>query len=277
MKKILAAFVFAMVLSLAGCSEASQVYDWAESIEGAGKVGYEKCMEAMEIYLEKMEQEAEESSEEVIEEKIAANADNLPYDIASLETANETTQIVLVVGGGSLTGTNVYMFEQDDDLVWQMLHSTAGFWGKNGISYHTIEGDMTTPAGVFDLGVAFGINPNPGTQMPWFDVNEYQYWVDDVNSEYYNQLIDSREVPLGWSSGEHLIEYKGSYNYCVNIEVNPECIRPDSTSAIFLHCGGWPTLGCVSVPEDSMVTILKRIKPGAKIIIAEDDSKVQNY
>ncbi len=206
----------------------------------------------------------------------AGNNEGLPYDIASLTTAGQTNQIVMAVGDGSLTGCTVYLFEKGEDSVWRTTLTTPGFWGRNGISYHTIEGDQTTPAGSFNLGLAFGNLPNPGTAMEWVDVNPYLYWIDDVNSDYYNLMIDSREVPDGWSSGEHLSKIVPDYNYSIDIEVNPDR-RKDSTSAIFLHCGSAPTAGCVAIPEDCMVTILQRIKPGAKMIIAENASTVSLY
>lgn len=206
----------------------------------------------------------------------AGNNDGLPYDIASLTTAGQTSQIVMAVGDGSLTGCTVYLFEKGEDAVWRMTLSTPGFWGRNGISYHTFEGDQTTPAGSFNLGLAFGNSPNPGTAMEWVDVNPYLYWIDDLNSDYYNLMIDSREVPDGWSSGEHLSKIVPDYNYSIDIEVNPER-RKDSTSAIFLHCGSKPTAGCVGIPEDCMITILQRLKPGAKMIIAENASTVGLY
>lgn len=111
---------------------------------------------------------------------------------------------------------------------------------------------------------------NPGTDLPWVDVNEHLYWIDDLASDYYNQLIDDREVPTGWSSGEHLIEYTNSYRYAVNIEVNPDCTK-DSTSAIFLHCYGQNSysLGCVAIPEEDMVRLLQSLRPGARILITE--------
>lgn len=218
------------------------------------------------------------NSEELPSDTVSMkNKSDLPFDISSLKTAAQTTQIVAAVGDGSVSGATVYLFEKDSDNVWNMTFETQAYWGRKGISYNTIEGDNTTPAGVYDLGIAFGIKPNPGTALEWLDVNEYMYWIDDVNSEYYNQLIDSREIPDGWSSGEHLIDYAGYYDYSINIEVNPNCIRPGSTSAIFLHCGNSASAGCVSVSEESMITILQRLKPGAKMIIAENSSALYNY
>lgn len=237
---------------------------------------------AEEIVKEKENEQiaAEVITEEAVTDVLASNSGvsdaGLPYDVAALTAAAQTSQLVLAVGDGSLTGCMVYLFEKGEDSVWRMLLSTPGFWGRNGISYHTIEGDGTTPAGSYDFGLAFGNASNPGTALEWVDVNPYMYWIDDINSDYYNLLIDSRGVPDGWSSGEHLSQIVPEYNYAVNIEVNPDR-RRDSTSAIFLHCGSKETAGCVGIPENCMVTILQRLRPGAKMIIAENASAVGLY
>ncbi len=217
-----------------------------------------------------------EPEEPVQNNPVPSDAPDLEFGVASLNTAKYTNQIVMAVGDGSLSGAVVYLFEMGDDLVWRMTLKSEAHWGRKGISYSTKEGDNTTPAGSYDLGLAFGNYPNPGTALPWVDVNEYMYWVDDLNSDYYNLLIDSREVPDGWQSGEHLSEIMPDYAYAVNIEVNPQRTK-DSTSAIFLHCGQNPTGGCVAVPENVMVTLLQRLRPGAKMIIAENYSTINMY
>ncbi len=261
-----------------------------EVIETTQEETTEAVIETTEEVIETTEEETEEVTERATEAEVITEAPTeatksdssgvsdagLLYDIASLATAAQTNQIVMAVGDGSLTGAMLYLFEKGEDSIWRMTLETPAFWGRNGISYHTIEGDQTTPAGSFDLGLAFGNLPNPGTALEWVDVNPYMYWIDDVNSDYYNLLIDSREVPDGWASGEHLSKIVPDYNYSIDIEVNPTR-RKDSTSAIFLHCGSGPTAGCVAIPENCMVTILQRLKPGAKMIIAENASTVSLY
>ena len=124
--------------------------------------------------------------------------------------------------------------------------------------------------GLFELGVAFGNYENPGTELEWIDVNEHLYWVDDITSEYYEQLIDDREVPDdAWNSGEHLIDFGVYYGYSIHIKVNP----PYQTSAIFLHNdgGATSTAGCVGIPESSMRWILQNIKTDTRIAIVEHE------
>jgi L,D-peptidoglycan transpeptidase YkuD (ErfK/YbiS/YcfS/YnhG family) len=176
-----------------------------------------------------------------------------------------------------LTGADLSLWKKQSDG-WEKQMETKAQLGINGFSDHTREGDGTTPTGSYPLGVAFGNKKNPGTALDWFDVNPYHYWIDDLNSSYYNQLIDSRQTPSGWSSGEHLADYVPSYNYAVNIEVNPQC-RKDSTSAIFLHCFGKNpyTLGCVAVKEEQMRTLLTVLKPNAQIILVKNREDLLRY
>ena len=57
---------------------------------------------------------------------------------------------------------------------------------------------------------------------------------------------------------------------------NPEG-TPHKGSAIFLHCGGTrPTGGCVAVSESSMITIMRAVRSGCKIII-DYASNLANY
>lgn len=78
--------------------------------------------------------------------------------------------------------------------------------GKNGITSNKREGDGKTPTGIYSFGQAFGVAGNPGTSRGWLQVNNNHYWVDDVNSPYYNKLVDASQTGIQWSSAEHLID-----------------------------------------------------------------------
>ena len=79
------------------------------------------------------------------------------------------------------------------------------------------------------------------------------------------------EVDKDFKSAEHLYDHKIAYKYGLVINYNTENIMKGKGSAIFFHVStNGPTHGCVSVDEDTMVKILKILKPYAKIIIAKD-------
>ena len=98
--------------------------------------------------------------------------------------------------------------------------------------------------GLYTLDQAFGIRNNPGTKMPYVKVTDQHYWCSDSGSLYYNQLIRWDETGHR-CGGEHLIDYRGVYNYAVSIGYNKKG-KADKGSAIFLHCSrNRATAGCV--------------------------------
>ena len=144
--------------------------------------------------------------------------------------------------------------------------------GKNGLTNDLVEGDMKTPIGEFDLGIAFGIHErheiNMNEDIPYFKIENNQYWIDDINSKFYNQLIMIDKEPI--ISGEHLIDYANEeYEYAIEIKVNPNNIIGKG-SAIMLHCNKKEyTHGCVGISRDNMIKLLGMIDSNTKIKIEE--------
>ena len=193
------------------------------------------------------------------------------FDLSRIRAADDVRQICIVSGHGEHDCHLVFAERTKDG--WTCIVDTEGHVGMNGISTNAYEGSVCTPEGVFALGFAFGIKDDPGTRMEYRKVDQYDYWVDDPDSEYYNQWCDSRETGIKWKSAEHLIEFTKPYAYSIWIQHNWPVQGYAQNSAIFLHCIGWVfTGGCVSIPEEDMVTILKAIDPeGAVIVIANGD------
>ena len=68
---------------------------------------------------------------------------------------------------------------------------TAGRYGKNGATGDKKEGDKKTPLGTYRFTMAFGVKENPGSILPYHQLTDTDYWVDDPGSSHYNQLVDS--------------------------------------------------------------------------------------
>ena len=144
--------------------------------------------------------------------------------------------------------------------------------GKNGLTNNLVEGDMKTPIGEFDLGIAFGLHErfeiDINEDIPYFKIKSNHYWIDDINSKFYNQLIMIDKDPK--ISGEHLIDYANDeYEYAIEIKVNPHNIAGKG-SAIMLHCNNSAyTQGCVGVSRENMIKLLGMIDSNTKIKIEE--------
>lgn len=145
--------------------------------------------------------------------------------------------------------------------VWKKKIACPAWLGRNGIGKEE-EGDGRTPSGLYSLDQGFGLLADPGTKMPYIKVNSRHYWCTDPESGYYNQLI--RRDETGHScGGEHLIAYRGVYDYAVSVGYNKER-TPGKGSAIFLHCSGnRATAGCMAIPKKYMKKTLKKLDPSA--------------
>lgn len=181
----------------------------------------------------------------------------------TLEELENREQLIAVISSGS--SCTVYGFSETDHN-WATDFVTNGCVGKNGVSAESREGDYRTPEGLFSLGFAFGTENLTDLSIPYRQLNENCYWVDDPESPYYNQWQETTDIT--WNSAEHLIDYAVSYRYTVVVNYNMNPITPYKGSAIFLHCAtGSYTAGCIAVPTADMKNILYWLKEDANPMI----------
>ena len=199
-----------------------------------------------------------------------------PDWVKALPAAKDSSvkQIFVVAGMGmNKTTATVSMHERDKDGNWKQILSTPGYVGKNGLCPDAdhAEGCGQTPIGVYKFNKAFGIAADPGCAIPYFRVNDNTYWSGDAREGmHYNEMVDIADYPdLDLADSEHIVDYEYPYQYCLNISFNEEG-TPGRGSAIFLHCFGTVkpyTSGCVSVPENIMKLIMKRVDPDCVVVI----------
>lgn len=196
---------------------------------------------------------------------------HLDLDVGKLSAAKETDQIVVVAGSGMdspLVKTAYYRKNMDGS--WQEVFCVSGYCGFNGMSTDKREGDRRTPVGEYGFVNNFGILPNPGSILPYKELDEYDFWVDDSSSPHYNQMVSTRQVNPDWNSAEALIKVAPSYNYALALDYNTAERIPGKGSAIFLH-GIHPqktwTEGCIAIPEERVKQLVQELKPEAKIVI----------
>ncbi|WP_237774685.1 L,D-transpeptidase family protein [Actinosynnema sp. ALI-1.44] len=131
----------------------------------------------------------------------------------------------------------------------------------------TQEGISRTPTGVFGLTESFGIAPNNGTRLPYFKVDEQDWWVSDTAAREYNKHFRCAvgKCPFNERAGERLITAGAVYNHAVVIDYNRDPVRPGAGSAFFLHVSaGKPTAGCVSVDAAELDKIMRWLDPAKK-------------
>ena len=206
-------------------------------------------------------------------------------NITKLKISDKANVIFLAIQKPEkICSCNFYAFEKKEGE-WQQAFKTDGFIGLNGIQdpLTRVEGDATTPAGVYSFGMLFGIKDEPdGLKKTYKKLDEDDYWDADINSETYNRYVKGSEMSADWNmaASEHLIDYKESYNYAAQIKFNENPTVKGKGSAIFMHCirnGSTSSAGCISISEDKMFTALKMIDDASFVVIIKNAEELENY
>ena len=209
---------------------------------------------------------------------LARTSRTSPSYVARTIEAQLTDQIVTVA---QTTGSNavLQLHERQEDGSWLCTLDVPAFIGKNGLG-KTAEGDGRTPVGDFGIKEAFGIELDPGAQIKYTQCDESHYWNCDSTSDRYNQMVSVNDyTSFDKQASEHITDFKTAYLYAMALDYNKEG-EPYKGSAIFLHCMGpnsFYTAGCVSVPADAMVYLVRHLKPEARILIDTEDNLKTQY
>ena len=139
--------------------------------------------------------------------------------------------------------------------------------GKNGLSSNKIEGDYSTPKGIFNLKKLYfrkdqvGI---PTCKLGKKIIKKNMAWCDDSSNKKYNEEIKIDNIKLK----ENLFRRDHKYDYVITIDHNNKKI-PNKGSAIFIHLteNYKPTAGCIGLKKKDFEILLKLIDYKTKIII----------
>lgn len=175
-------------------------------------------------------------------------------------------QLVLVTDDGD--GVYLRGYEHRHGHWEQVIMRTAAYIGAGGFSGSVSEETVASPIGFFGLTTAFGNAGDPGSGLPYRQVQYGDVWVDDPASPNYNTMqTDDADGSKG--TGERLWEIRPEYDYSVVIDYNRFPVQPGAGSAFFVHvANGQPTAGCVAVPAETMVALLQWIDPAKQPRIA---------
>jgi len=143
------------------------------------------------------------------------------------------------------------------------------------------EGDGKSPAGVFNISAVFGyaaVDSTPGFKMPYIQLNESTQCVDDINSIYYNLVVDSAKVKKAdWNSCEHMRRKDVLYKWGALIDNNMMPRKTAGGSCIFLHIWGGPdkpTSGCTSFDEPHLLSMLQWLDKSKNPILLQVPKQV---
>jgi L,D-peptidoglycan transpeptidase YkuD (ErfK/YbiS/YcfS/YnhG family) len=192
-------------------------------------------------------------------------AGTLPLDVA----VGGSMQVVTVVAASSAaTSAQVTAWQLGPDG-WTAVH---GPWpariGSSGLGAAR-EGATRTPAGTFSLTEAFGRAADPGSGLPYRQVDGQDWWVSDVASPQYNQHARCAPgtCPFDEAAGENLLAAGAVYDHAVVIDYNRGG-TPGAGSAFFLHVtNGAPTAGCVAIERGRLQALMRWLDPAVSPLI----------
>lgn len=162
-------------------------------------------------------------------------------------------------------------------------------WGK-GIARNEIaaviaapdpiktEGDGRSPAGIFALGTSFGYatEAQSGWKLPYLSLSPTIECVDDANSKYYNQIVDSASLKADWKSSEHMRSVGEYYRWGIVVDHNIGPAAPGSGSCIFMHVWGVDThgkpvstVGCTAMAQPQLEQVLAWLDPASAPLLVQ--------
>lgn len=204
--------------------------------------------------------------------RAAPDARRLPLD---LRTGDATQVITVVTSSRSDTTASVQRWSKDGSRWRPVGRAVDGYVGSAGVGSAS-EGSSKTPAGSFTLTQAFGRDGDPGTRLPYVTTTNDDYWISSPGPDYNTR---QRCGNCGYANGvnEHLRAITPEYDQAVVIDYNtrnaPGGVRAGKGSAFFLHiANGEPTAGCVAVPRDDLLRIMRWLRPAddPRILIGVD-------
>ena len=141
--------------------------------------------------------------------------------------------------------------------------------GKSGVTQSKKEGDLTTPKGLFELGLLYYRKDKIKLlkcKIKKRAIKKGMGWCNDSKSKKYNQEIS---FPFKYGA-EKLYRKDKIYDIFINIKYNQLPIVKGKGSAIFLHLSNKkykPTSGCVAIQKRDFLKILPLINNKTKISI----------
>jgi L,D-peptidoglycan transpeptidase YkuD (ErfK/YbiS/YcfS/YnhG family) len=139
--------------------------------------------------------------------------------------------------------------------------------GKKGLNSNKIEGDYSTPKGLFYLRKLYFRKDrigNPKCKISKKIIKSDMAWCDDPKHKKYNEEIKTHHKNLK----ESLYRKDHKYDYIISISHNEGKI-PGKGSAVFIHLTDnyKPTSGCVALKKNDFEILLKLIDKKTKIKI----------
>ncbi|AXA34746.1 L,D-transpeptidase family protein [Francisella adeliensis] len=174
----------------------------------------------------------------------------------------------------------MWYFDKDKNHKWVVVKKNIDVVvGKKGLApassfedkklANKKEGDSKTPAGVFKVGKTFGFKESDLSN--YIHVKTGIECIDDSNSKYYNDIVNTSKYTKDWQSSEHMSKVP-QYKYGIELLYNHNPAQAKKGSCIFMHIWKSPTTGtegCTAMAEESIENLQSWIDPSKKPVIVQ--------
>jgi L,D-peptidoglycan transpeptidase YkuD (ErfK/YbiS/YcfS/YnhG family) len=185
-------------------------------------------------------------------------------------------QVVTVSAANSTTTwATVDVWQREPDgRYFRIQHYPDARIGAAGIGA-AAEGSSKTPTGLYRLGQAFGVQPDPGAGVPYIRVGLNDVWTGSKGSVINeHRLCAPYTCPAGYGAFERLINYPQQYAYGAVIGYNMAPTYGTGAvagkgSAFFLHVqNAYATGGCVALNQARLLWILRWMRAAQVPVIS---------
>lgn len=202
---------------------------------------------------------------------------------SAFELPGQSTQLIVgTAASWDSSWVDLAFYERQPSGAWQATgFQWKGRLGKNGLVWGRglnpvpqgarmkTEGDRRAPAGVFDLGGAWGYAPEiqRAPSLNYVQVTSRDLWFEDPQSSLYNQYMRIDHDPR--SPEEKKAQMKqGDYAHSLKLFIAHNAyprIQPGGGSSIFFHIwrngGNATTFGCTTMAEENLRRLIASIIP----------------
>ena len=123
---------------------------------------------------DKNTEKAEAKQENAGEQKNAGEQELM----GNIAAASETDSLILVVGQGGADISLSY-HTKNEEGIWTEEFETMGRYGKTERRMIRKRGTRRRPSERIVFTMAFGVKENPGSILPYHQLTDTDYWVDD--------------------------------------------------------------------------------------------------
>ena len=191
-------------------------------------------------------------------------------------------QVLVVADQGTDNKGQMFCYQKNGGKWYKTCSDIPVVLGRNGLNKQK-EGDQKSPSGIFKLARTFGYSSEApaGVSMPWVALKTSSLCIDDPDSKYYNQIVDSRDenIIADWKSAEKMRRDVYDQDNLYELGLIPE-VSSKIGSCVFIHV--WrgedkPTVGCTAMSREKILELIQWLSPDMNpVIIQGDKEQIQN-